>query len=143
MKLDALSGYILYICLGPLGPVRSVLGPMRWTEEVEPVPEFSRTDKSRSVRSKEFFVGPRSVSVQRRTYELLAEAARLLQLPATADRVEKWLGSMHAPTGIDVGADTPAAIALSILAEIQQTLGARYRSAGCVPRATRAIGARC
>src|SRR5271169_2426249 len=48
---------------------------MRWTEEVEPVPEFSRTDKSRSVRSKEFFVGPRSVSVQHFTKP--SRAARL------------------------------------------------------------------
>ncbi len=80
---------------------------------------------------------------QRRTYELLAEAARLLQLPATADRVEKWLGSMHAPTGIDVGADTPAAIALSILAEIQQTLAAATGQPLRAVRAIRAIGARC
>ena len=29
---------------------------------------------------------------------------------------------MHAPTGLDLGAETPAAIALSIIAEIQQTL---------------------
>jgi xanthine/CO dehydrogenase XdhC/CoxF family maturation factor len=78
---------------------------------------------------------------QRRTNELLAEAARLLQLPATADRVEKWLGSMHAPTGIDVGADTPAAIALSILAEIQQTLTSATGQPLRTVRATRAIGA--
>ncbi len=35
-----------------------------------------------------------------------------------------WLAQLHAPTGIDLGADTPASIALSILAEIQQTLNA-------------------
>jgi xanthine dehydrogenase accessory factor len=59
---------------------------------------------------------------QRRTRELLAEAARLLDLPATTDRVEAWLAQMHAPTGLDLGAEAPAAIALSVAAEIQQTL---------------------
>ncbi len=61
---------------------------------------------------------------QRRTRELLAEAARLLRLPATADRIDRWLAQMHAPTGLDLGADTPAAIALSIVAEIQEALTA-------------------
>jgi len=61
---------------------------------------------------------------QRRTREALAEAARLLHLEPTADRVEGWLAQLHAPTGIDLGADTAASIALSILAEIQQTLNA-------------------
>jgi xanthine dehydrogenase accessory factor len=61
---------------------------------------------------------------QRRTRELLREAAKLLRLPANPDRVEKWLAHMNAPTGLDLAADTPAAIALSILAEIQQVLGA-------------------
>lgn len=59
---------------------------------------------------------------QRRTREVLAEAARLLGLADTPDRVEQWLAQLHAPTGLDVGAETPAAIALSIIAEIQQTL---------------------
>jgi xanthine dehydrogenase accessory factor len=59
---------------------------------------------------------------QRRTREVLAEAARLLGLDATLERVEQWLGQLHAPTGLDIGAETPAAIALSIIAEIQQTL---------------------
>jgi xanthine dehydrogenase accessory factor len=61
---------------------------------------------------------------QRRTRELLAEAARLLHLSDTSDRVDRWLAQMHAPTGLDLGADTPAAIALSILAEIQKALSA-------------------
>jgi xanthine/CO dehydrogenase XdhC/CoxF family maturation factor len=61
---------------------------------------------------------------QRRTGELLAEAARLLCLQENPDRIERWLAQMHAPTGLDLGAETPAAIALSILAEIQQTLTA-------------------
>lgn len=59
---------------------------------------------------------------QRRTREVLAEAARLLGLPADTDRIESWLAQLHAPTGLDIGAETPAAIALSIIAEIQQTL---------------------
>jgi xanthine/CO dehydrogenase XdhC/CoxF family maturation factor len=53
---------------------------------------------------------------------VLAEAAGLLGLPDTPDRIEQWLGHLHAPTGLDLGAETPAAIALSIIAEIQQTL---------------------
>lgn len=59
---------------------------------------------------------------QRRTREVLAEAGRLLHLPQDAERVEQWLAQLHAPTGLDLGAETPAAIALSIIAEIQQTL---------------------
>lgn len=61
---------------------------------------------------------------QRRTREALAEAARLRGLPPETDRIEGWLAQLHAPTGIDLGADTSASIALSILAEIQQTLNA-------------------
>jgi xanthine/CO dehydrogenase XdhC/CoxF family maturation factor len=61
---------------------------------------------------------------QRRTRELLAESARLLQIPATNDRIERWLAQLHAPTGLDLGAETPATIALSIVAEIQKSLQA-------------------
>jgi xanthine/CO dehydrogenase XdhC/CoxF family maturation factor len=61
---------------------------------------------------------------QRRTREALAEAARLQRITADAERIEGWLAQLHAPTGIDLGADTSASIALSILAEIQQTLSA-------------------
>jgi xanthine/CO dehydrogenase XdhC/CoxF family maturation factor len=59
---------------------------------------------------------------QRRTCELLSEAARLLNLPASAAaaQVERWLARLHAPTGLDLGAESPATIALSVLAEIQQ-----------------------
>ncbi len=61
---------------------------------------------------------------QRRTREALAEAARLRGITPEADRIDGWLAQLHAPTGIDLGADTSASIALSILAEIQQTLNA-------------------
>ncbi len=59
---------------------------------------------------------------QRRAREALAEVARLRGVMPEADRIEGWLAQLHAPTGIDLGADTSASIALSILAEIQQTL---------------------
>jgi len=38
------------------------------------------------------------------------------------ERIEQWLEHLHAPTGLDIGAETPSAIALSIVAEIQMTL---------------------
>jgi xanthine/CO dehydrogenase XdhC/CoxF family maturation factor len=59
---------------------------------------------------------------QRRTRELLTKAARLLNLPvnATAAQAERWLTQLQAPTGLDLGADSPETIALSVLAEIQQ-----------------------
>ena len=60
---------------------------------------------------------------QRRTREVLAEAARLLDFSGPVDEhVEQWLTHMHAPTGLDLGAEAPAAVALSILAEAQQAL---------------------
>lgn len=74
---------------------------------------------------------------QRRTRELLNEAARLLRLPDTNDRIDKWLAQIHAPTGLDLGSETPAAVALSILAEIQQALSA---ATGLPLRQVRAFG---
>ncbi len=74
---------------------------------------------------------------QRRTRELLSEAARLLHVQATNDCVDKWLAQMHAPTGLDLGSETPAAVALSILAEIQQALNA---ATGQPLRQVRAFG---
>jgi xanthine dehydrogenase accessory factor len=61
---------------------------------------------------------------QRRTRELLAEAARLLNLPSSAAQTEHWLAQLHAPMGLDLGAESPETIALSVLAEIQQSLTA-------------------
>lgn len=66
---------------------------------------------------------------QRRTRELLAEAARMRNPPispasATAAWIERRLTQLHAPMGLDLGAESPEAIAFSILAEIQQSLAA-------------------
>jgi xanthine/CO dehydrogenase XdhC/CoxF family maturation factor len=60
---------------------------------------------------------------QRRTRELLGEAARLLNLPASAtvDQTDRWLAQLHAPTGLDLGAESAETIALSVLAEIQKS----------------------
>jgi xanthine/CO dehydrogenase XdhC/CoxF family maturation factor len=74
---------------------------------------------------------------QRRTRELLGEAARLLHLQPTTDRIDQWLAQLHAPTGLDLGSETPAAVALSILAEIQQDLSA---ATGLPLRQVRAFG---
>jgi xanthine/CO dehydrogenase XdhC/CoxF family maturation factor len=61
---------------------------------------------------------------QRRTRELLTEVARLLNLPPTPTQIERWLSALHAPTGLDLGAESPETVAFSILAEIQLTLTA-------------------
>ncbi len=66
---------------------------------------------------------------QRRTRELLVDVARLLNLIASTTsaidaRIELWLARLHAPMGLDLGAESPESIALSILAEIQQSLTA-------------------
>ncbi len=79
---------------------------------------------------------------QRRTSELLAEAARLLNLPHPTSCAERWLTKMHAPTGIDLGAETPATIALSIVAEIQQTIAAASAQPLYKVRAASRIAAR-
>lgn len=60
---------------------------------------------------------------QRRTREVLAEAARRKNLPgiSTSERVERWLDQLNAPTGLDLGAEAPETIALSVAAEIQMS----------------------
>jgi xanthine/CO dehydrogenase XdhC/CoxF family maturation factor len=62
---------------------------------------------------------------QRRTRELLAESARLLH-PTSASaadtQIDRWLARLHAPMGLDLGAESPATIALSVISEIQKTL---------------------
>jgi xanthine dehydrogenase accessory factor len=62
---------------------------------------------------------------QRRTRELLAEAARLLHPAspsASTTQIDRWLAQLHAPMGLDLGAESPTTIALSVISEIQQTL---------------------
>ena len=75
-------------------------------------------------------VGPSYIGVlgpQRRTREVLAEASRLLDRRPDRNSsyiamVERWLAQLHAPTGLDLGAESPETIALSIIAEIQKSL---------------------
>ncbi len=59
---------------------------------------------------------------QRRTRELLTEVARKLDLAPSERVIDGWLADLYAPTGLDLSAETPAAIALSIVAEIQKVL---------------------
>ena len=66
---------------------------------------------------------------QRRTRELLVEVARLLNLPsppaiASEPWIERSLSQLHAPMGLDLGAESAETIAFCILAEIQQSLTA-------------------
>ncbi len=61
---------------------------------------------------------------QRRTAEAVAEAAQLLNVHASSDWIERRSAELHAPMGLDLGADSPETIALSVLAEIQQSLTA-------------------
>lgn len=60
------------------------------------------------------------LGTQRRTREVLVEVARLLNLPEVP--VERWLAQLHSPMGLDLGADSPETIALSVVAEIQKSL---------------------
>lgn len=61
---------------------------------------------------------------QRRTHEALVEVARLLGHPPAEKLLKAWLEDLHAPTGLDLGAETPATVALSILSEIQKVITA-------------------
>ena len=77
-------------------------------------------------------LGPR-----RRTTEILLTLAGNLNLPiAEVDSyVETWMKRLHAPMGLDLGGDTPADIALSVIAEIQQN---RHHASGIALREKRA-----
>lgn len=55
-----------------------------------------------------------------RTAEILAELGRRGQAPTP-----RQLAKLHSPTGLDVGAETPAEVALSIVAEIQAVFAGR------------------
>lgn len=70
---------------------------------------------------------------ERRTRELLQEVARRTGLVTDfgcsaetqiEDWIERWLARLHAPTGLDLGAESPETIALSIVAEIQKVFTA-------------------
>lgn len=70
------------------------------------------------LRSTAFYVG--ALGPKRRTEQLLGELA------AAGERfTESQLSRLYAPIGLDIGADTPEAIALSIAAEIQSVLKRR------------------
>jgi xanthine/CO dehydrogenase XdhC/CoxF family maturation factor len=82
---------------------------------------------------------------QRRTRELLAEAATLAGVAQDRipEQVEDWLARLHAPTGLDLGAESSESVALSVLAEIQKVLTSstalplrEVRAAQAVPEAT-------
>jgi xanthine dehydrogenase accessory factor len=80
---------------------------------------------------------------QRRTRELLVEAAHLLQRSYSTESIDQQLAELHAPTGLDLGGETPAAVALSILAEIQQVRSAATAQSLREVRATKEIAAHC
>ena len=75
---------------------------------------------------------------QRRTREVLAEAARIAGQMPTTKAVETWLEQLHAPTGLDLGGEAPAAVALSIVSEVQKAL---TQSTGLPLRDVRAVPA--
>lgn len=74
---------------------------------------------------------------QHRTRELLKEVARLLGVVPSAELVDQWLDEIHAPMGLDLGAEAPAPVALSILAEIHKELQRTSALPLNVVRATR------
>ncbi len=74
---------------------------------------------------------------QHRTRELLKEVARLLGVVPNAELVGRWLDEIHAPMGLDLGAEAPAPVALSILAEIHKALQQTSALPLNVVRATR------
>jgi len=77
-------------------------------------------------------LGPRQ-----RTDEMLLSIARESDLPESRidAQVENWMERLHAPMGLDLGGNTPADIALAVIAEIQQC---RHQSSGLPLRIIRA-----
>ncbi len=69
----------------------------------------------RLLRSNFLYVG--ALGPKKRTEKILSEAGENF----TAEELKK----LHAPVGLDIGADTPEAIALSIVAEINAVLKQR------------------
>jgi xanthine/CO dehydrogenase XdhC/CoxF family maturation factor len=104
MRHDALNGFIL--------PSESVV--MIMTHHYEQDKELLRTLLPRGFRYTGI-LGPKT-----RTRRLLGELAA-----GGVFFSEETLATLHGPAGLDIGADTPQEIALSILAEIQATLARR------------------
>jgi xanthine/CO dehydrogenase XdhC/CoxF family maturation factor len=83
-------------------------------------------------------LGPR-----RRTAEILATLAEgsFRQSSRSEAQIHAWVQSrmegLHAPMGLDLGGDTPTDVAISVIAEIQQT---RHRRTGLPLRQVRARG---
>lgn len=76
-------------------------------------------------------LGPR-----RRTGEILESLAHDSGIPPSQidGQVDCWMERLHAPMGLDLGGDTPADIALAVIAEIQQN---RNRTSGLSLRQVR------
>jgi xanthine dehydrogenase accessory factor len=77
--------------------------------------ERDREILPRLLKSSCLYVG--ALGPKKRTEKILSEADEFF----TAEQLKK----LHAPVGLDIGADTPEAIALSIVAEIQAVLKLR------------------
>jgi xanthine/CO dehydrogenase XdhC/CoxF family maturation factor len=60
----------------------------------------------------------------KRTREMLFDIAceRGLTDSSAESQAQRWMRDLHAPIGLDLGARTPAEIALEILAEVQKKL---------------------
>lgn len=71
-----------------------------------------------ALRSRAFYVG--ALGPKKRTEQMLSELGN----PFTKDDLSK----LRAPAGLDIGGDTPEAIAISIIAEIQSVL--KHRNGG-------------
>lgn len=67
------------------------------------------------LRSNVFYIG--ALGPKRRTEQLLGELAA-----GGENFTDEQLARLYAPAGLDIGADTPEAIALSIIAEVQSVL---------------------
>jgi len=76
-------------------------------------------------------LGPR-----RRTHDILTTLAHDFGVPVSRidAQVDRWMDAVHAPMGLDLGGDTPADIALAVIAEIQQN---RNRTTGLSLRRVR------
>ncbi len=110
---------------GASGGAQAVLGDLRQEDAAVIMTHSFEQDRNILAGLLALDAPPAYIGVlgpQRRTRELLAEVAQLLAVPASARpaQVERWLSGLHAPTGLDLGADEPETIALSVLAEIQK-----------------------